>query len=195
MPKLSKRRFAITGTIGSGKSTVTSIIAKTYPSISADQIVADLYDDKTFAKMINQKFLNNEKEIINKADLSKVIFDDDKAKQALEAIIHPLVKKNIIDWLKKQKEMCFVEVPLLFEAKFDHLFDEIILVVAKEKIIIKRLKENRNQSSQKTKSIIAKQMDEDKKIKKSDYIIENNKDLKTLEKEVNKLLKHLESGD
>ena len=91
--------------------------------------------------------------------------------------------------------MCFVEVPLLFEAKFDHLFDEIILVVAKEKIIIKRLKENRNQSSQKTKSIIAKQMDEDKKIKKSDYIIENNKDLKTLEKEVNKLLKHLESGD
>lgn len=195
MPKLSKRRFAITGTIGSGKSTVTSIIAKTYPSISADQIVADLYDDKTFAKMINQKFLNNEKEIINKTDLSKVIFDDDKAKQALEAIIHPLVKKNIIDWLKKQKEMCFVEVPLLFEAKFDHLFDEIILVVAKEKIIIKRLKENRNQSSQKTKSIIAKQMDEDKKIKKSDYIIENNKDLKTLEKEVNKLLKHLESGD
>lgn len=195
MSKLSKRKFAITGTIGSGKSTLTKIIAKSYPTISADEIVANMYLDKDFAKMINKQFLDNENETVNKADLSKVIFSDAQKKQDLEAIIHPLVKKEIIQWLNIQKGLCFTEVPLLFEANLQDLFDGVILVVAQNEKIVERLEVSRNQSRKKTLSIIAKQMDVKTKIEKSDIVIENNEGLKQLKEKIENLLIKLESGE
>ena len=58
MPNMSKIKVGITGTIGSGKTTVTNYISQLYPTISADDIVNDLYKSRDFIILINKKILN-----------------------------------------------------------------------------------------------------------------------------------------
>lgn len=195
MSKLPKRKIGITGTIGSGKSTVTKIVSKNYPSISADSIVDDLYKSPKFIKKVNSLILNNNDQSLNKEKLAKVIFSDAKKREELENLIHPLVKDKIEDWLSKQEEMCFVEVPLLFEAKFEDLFDIIILVISDKDVIINRLKANRGYTKSAALSRIDQQLSVDQKIKKSDYLIYNNTTLKELEFNIDKLIDKIEKGE
>ena len=195
MSKLSKKKIAITGTIGSGKSSVTKIIKEQYKTISADDIVKDLYNEKILINQINKKILQKNNDFIDKEELAKIIFNDDLMKEKLESIVHPLVRNTISNWLEKNNGLLFVEVPLLYEAKFDDLFDLVIVVVTDEKKIVKRLMKDRGYSEVETLSRINHQLETKEKIKKADYLIYNNESFSQLILNVKDVLKKIEVGE
>ena len=194
MSKVSNKKIAITGTIGSGKSSVTKIIKEYYPTINADEIVDLLYKDSEIALIVNKTLFNKISDIIIKEEIASLIFSDTNKKDELEAIIFPLVKIKITEFFNDNEGLVFVEVPLLFEAKFEDLFDEIILVKTKENIIIERLMKYRKYSREQAKERIKVQFPVEIKEAKSDYIINNNDTLEKLRNNTLDVLKKIEGS-
>lgn len=195
MPKMPSKKIAITGTIGSGKSTVSKMISEKYPFLSSDSIVSDLYLDEEFRLKVNRLLYNINSSDMDKKTLANDIFNKDDLKDKLENLIHPLVKDEIIDFMSKNEGLVFVEVPLLFEASFDDIFDVIITVVSDEDNIIERLVKYRDFSEEEALSRIKHQYSIELKVSKSDYVIYNNSSLDDLRIDVNKVLKMIESSD
>ena len=183
--------IGITGSLASGKSTVAKLIAKKkYPLFSADKIVLDLYNNKKFIKQITKKFkLNNDKKIKNQI---KLIVKKNKNKlNMLESIIHPLVRKEINNFLKIKSKILVLEIPLLIEKKLNKLFDKIIFVDAKKKIRLKRYLSRKN-DIQIFKILNKRQLAPVIKKKVCDLIIHNNYSLDILKDNVKKFTKYYE---
>ena len=124
-------KIAITGGIGSGKSTVAKIIKDMgYPVFSCDEIYKNIFESAGFIEQIRKSFpvaIKNEK--IDKAELAKVVFSNRGKREQLNRLTHPM----IMDLLNKEMDKCtnefiFAEVPLLFEGNFEDQFDKIIVV-------------------------------------------------------------------
>ena len=94
--------IGITGSIASGKTTVANLMSeKKYPLFSADKVVSNLYKQKKFIKSIVKTFgLNNSRKIKEKIKL--ILKKNNKNLYKLEAIIHPLVRKEMKIFLKKK---------------------------------------------------------------------------------------------
>ena len=124
-------KIAITGGIGSGKSTVANIIREQgFPVFSCDEIYSDLLKEEAFqkklAKNFNDVILPDGK--LNRKKLADIVFNDKRALAKLNAITHPA----IMDEYFKRAEgltLCFCEVPLLFENGFEMLFDNVLVVL------------------------------------------------------------------
>ena len=95
--------IGITGSIASGKTTVAHLMAgKKYPLFSADEIVGNLYKKRTFIKILVKKFKLKRNEKIK--EQIKLILDKNKKNiLKLEAIIHPLVRKEMKFFFEKKK--------------------------------------------------------------------------------------------
>ncbi len=115
----------LTGSLASGKSTSLKAFRKLGWTISsADEIVARIY----------------QKEGLTKEEILKRFGQSSAGLKKLERWIHPLVKDEIFKVLKASKKPCVVEVPLLFEAKFDQYFDCNIFIFAPLKDRLKRVR-------------------------------------------------------
>lgn len=179
-------KIGITGTIGSGKTTVSQYLrARGFYVFDCDEYNAKLLTRKSVIKKIGLKFpevIKNDS--IDKKLLANIIFNDSKLKKELEDILHPLIIKQMNKEANKH-DIFFGEVPLLFESNLDNEFDHIILVVCDEYIAIERLKQ-RGFSKKEAKERIKNQMDVQTKIKRADEILYNNCDLAKLYKNVDK---------
>ena len=175
--------IGITGSIASGKSTVAKLMArKKYPLFSADKIVINLYKNKKFINLMIKKFkLNDKKNIKNQIKL--IVKKSKKKLIILESIIHPLVRKEMKNFLKAKVKILILEIPLLIENKLDKYFDKIIFVDAKKKLRLKRyLKQNKDK---KTFEVLNKrQLSPAAKKKKCDLVIDNNYSLEVLKKNI-----------
>lgn len=184
---------AITGKIASGKSLATSVFENNnIPSLSSDKIVGDLYQKEEIAnkieKMFNLKF--NDK-VVDKDVLRNYLLMHPKDKKKLERFIHPLVKKEINNFLSKDKSpIKVVEVPLLFEAKFDSIFDVIIVTDINEKKQLELLNDRDND-----KALLLKEINKTNKIdenrNKATYLISNNSSKEAFEKQINNVITEL----
>ena len=105
--------IGITGSIASGKTTVANLMAgKKYPLFSADKIVSKLYKKKSFNKILIKKFkLDRKKEI--KKQIKLILKKNKNNLNKLESVIHPFVRKEMKNFLKKKKKLLFLEIPLL----------------------------------------------------------------------------------
>ena len=178
-------KIGITGSIASGKTTAARIFAgKKYPLFNADKEVKDLYNKKDFKSKISKKLkIQSTKNI--KSKIKKIIINNKALIKDVEKIIHPLVRRKIKIFIKKNKKKKFIffEVPLLIESRLMKDYDVIILVNSKKKIRLKRyLKRGRDK---KIFNLLDKrQLSPSKKIKFCDYVINNNKNLKKLKKTI-----------
>jgi dephospho-CoA kinase len=182
--------IGITGSIASGKTTVAHLMAgKKYPLFSADSVVASLYKKKYFIKILVNKFkLNKNKNI---KEQIKLILEKKKNIYKLEALIHPLVRKEMNIFIKKKKKFLFLEIPLLIESKLNKCFDKIIFVNTKKKIRLKRYL-NKNGNKKTFNLLDKRQISPTIKKKLSDFTINNNNSLATLKKNVKNLIKNYE---
>ena len=181
-------RYAITGSIGTGKTTVADVFrAKGMNVYDADKMVHDLYEDDDILievkKMFPEAFI---KGTMDKKVISDIIFQDKEKKKELEDFIHPLVRKQI-----EKLDNCFVEVPLLYESKMEDIFDKVILVYCDKELQIKRLRERNNYSEADALARINSQMDINEKRKYADIIIDNDGSMENINKQVDDIITKL----
>ncbi len=125
------KKIAITGGIGSGKSTVSAYIKEQgYPVFSCDEIYKEVITTPTYVNAIQKVFPNviHNGEIDRKR-LSEQVFTDEKKRLRLNAVAHPLIMQRLMEKMQAcTSELIFAEVPLLFEGGYQNLFDQIIIV-------------------------------------------------------------------
>ena len=119
----------------------------------------------------------DEKGDLNRKLVSEIVFNDEAKLQKLNALVHPRVAYDYDRWLAKYVSKPYVlkEAALLFEAGSFTLLDKIIVVTAPEPMRISRvLKRDLHRSEQEVVKIIRNQMDEEEKLKRADFIVQNN---------------------
>ena len=178
-------KIGITGSIASGKSTVAKMFAgKKYPLFNADHEVNKIYQRNSFKNKICRKFdFKNKKNI--KSKIKKIIKKNKKYIKELEKIIHPLVRKELrrFSARNKRKTLLFFEIPLLIESKLMKNFNIIIFVNSNKALRLKRYTK-RGKNVKIFNLLDKRQLSTEKKIKFCDYVINNNRSLKNLKKNV-----------
>ena len=176
-------KIGITGSLASGKTTASKILKhKRGPLFSADMAVKELYENNNFKKLLSKKFnIKNNRSI--KKNLKKIILKDKKNIKELEKIIHPLVRVKMKKFTKKHKnkKLLFYEIPLLIESKLMKYFNLIIFIKAKKSLRLKRFKSKKG-DKELFDLLNRKQLNDNKKIKFSNYVVVNEKNLKMLKK-------------
>ena len=151
-------RVGLTGSLASGKSTVLKAFKKYgFKVLSADEMVAQIYEQKK----------------ITKEDVLKKFGKTPAGLKKLERWIHPLVRKQTLATMKKSKKPMVVEVPLLFEARFEKDFDVVVFVHAPFKDRLRRVLK-RGMTEKLFRFLDSRQWSPFKKAQKSDYILQNS---------------------
>lgn len=180
---------AITGNIGSGKSTVTNYLSKmNYPTISCDEVNSRLLN-LTSTKEVLARIFECKPNEVTKDLIRERIYQDKMIKKQVEETLHQLIWKEIDSFYHQQKtQMVFVEVPLLFETDWYKRFDCNILVTSSKDNIIKRLKTKRKMSEEDIISVLENQQEDSQKIELADILLKNDSDLKSLKISIEKAL-------
>ncbi|MGI6509588.1 MAG: DNA-formamidopyrimidine glycosylase [Erysipelotrichaceae bacterium] len=185
---------AITGSIGSGKSTVTKYLAENgCKTISSDAINADLLNqEQTILDLAD--IIGCNPEDIDKKYLSSVIFSDKEIKMKVEEYLHSKIYQKIANWIdeNENEKLLFVEVPLLYEVNWNKRFDCNVTVNSNIDLIYKRLLEKRNMSKEDVDKRLINQMSPKKKLALADYVLENASTLEKLFSNIDLLIKKLD---
>jgi dephospho-CoA kinase len=193
-------KIAITGSMGSGKSAVCAIIKKAgWPLISADEIVADLYDFDTFIKTRLVEYYGDEvieDHKVNRKVLFSHMMKNEKEKKRVEALVHPLVEKKMLEYFAKQDSiLLFAEIPLLYESQWQDKFDQVWVVVADDDVRVERLTTKRKVSKEHALALMRHQIDQIKKTELADVVIDNNGTLADLSNIVTQCLIKVSGGE
>ena len=187
--------IGLTGGIGSGKTTIANYFKeKGVPVYIADDEARKLMQSEFIIEEIKKTFGDFlfEDDILNRAKLAEIVFNDSRKLDQLNAIVHPAVKKDFVAWLEAKKKYAYViyEAAILFESGRYKDCDIVITVTAPEETrierVIKRDKTNKEQVLDRMKM----QWKDEERISKSDFIILND-NLKNAKEEVVKILKIL----
>lgn len=171
-------KVAITGGIGTGKTTISNMFSdKGVPVFNSDEIAKEIMNTNSLLKNeIVTAFGDKvyDKNRLNKEYLSDAIFNNETLLKKINAIVHPYVADEFNSWIEEQDSKYIIyESAIIFENQGEGFFDKIICVTAPEDDVISRVMKRNNFSVDKIKSIINKQLPNDAKIQKSDYVIEN----------------------
>ena len=192
------KSIAITGGIGSGKSTVLNFLKQLgFPVYSCDAIYLELLREKEYVSKLASIFPEVViKDKIDKNRLASIVFSNKCAREQLNKLAHPLVMERLLKRMKEENsEIVFAEVPLLFEGNFEYLFDEVWVIRREVDERIKSVCIRDEISPNNVKARIESQIDyEDesfqKRIKNNKIcLIENKGNLQTLKREVEKRIK------
>lgn len=191
--------IGITGSIACGKSTVSNYLkSKGYIVIDADKIGHEALDDDYVKEKLILAFGNEilEDNKINRQKLGELVFGNSSNLNVLNSIIHPEIRKKILQKIDKNndKEFIFIDVALLFEAKFDDLVDKIIVVYVDKNTQLTRLMKRNSISKKEALSRIVSQMSPIEKAKLGDYTVNNNLDVINTYEQVDKVLSELKKG-
>ncbi len=186
--------IGVTGKIASGKSEALRYLKSLgYPIFSSDEEVVRLYKQKeTKIALINLfgEGVLNDDGTISKPFIKNVISQDQNKKIELENIIHPMVKKSIIKFINEHREEKIVicEVPLMFEKRFDLLFDYILGTTCSSINQIEHLK-NRGSKTISQDLVIALSNTFDKNISKCDFLVNTDGSIENAHQQIDEILK------
>jgi len=194
--------IAITGGIGSGKSKVSNyLIEKGYPVYFADdQSKQLLLQDNIRLKIIDllgpAAYTEDDNSYsANKSYIASKIFSDEVLRKEMEAIMHPAVRQDFEDWLKKQSaEFIFQESALILASKKPYPFDKVIYIDADLDLRIQGIMKRDQTSREQILQRIAAQPQLEDHISKIDYIINNRFD-DSLFDEIDALIEDLKNDN
>jgi len=186
--------IALTGGIATGKSTVASLfMMHGFLTIDADKIAHKILDENVskITELFGEKYIKDNK--VARKELGNLIFNNEIEKKKLENFIHPLIKEQIIKdarIFEEQKKPYLIDIPLFFENKNYDIKNSIVVYTPKD-TQIERLTKRDGSTKEDALSRINNQMDIEDKKKLASYIIDNSKNLKNLQKEVERIKKEL----
>ena len=187
-------KIGITGSIGMGKSTVSSIFRNNNIKVwDADFEVHNLYKNGKdgYNSIISIYPELKDKVEINRKKVSNLLREKKIDLKLIEEIIHPLLIKSREEFIKKNKKdkLLIFDIPLLYETKAYIWLDYVINVFCSKKNQIERLKKRENFDIKKINYLISKQISVNQKNKKADYVINTDQDLKQVERQVINFIK------
>ena len=190
-------KVGITGGIGSGKSTITSLFHNLgVPIYNSDERAkwllsndVDLMDQIKI--LFGQESYSNNK--LNRAHIANIVFQDNDMLKELNAIVHPLVKIDFENWLLLQKKEPLVikEAAILIESGAYKELDVLIVVLADKKTRIKRVINRDNVSKEEVEKRMETQISDSERLKFANFSVDNNTDQSNLKMQVGELYKQL----
>ena len=180
--KQNKVFVAITGGIGSGKSSALACIKSLgYPSFSADEFGRGIYKEKTVFEETARAFPHCIK--------AGEVFSDPEKLKNLNAITHPaIMKKMFAEMERAEGRLVFAEVPLLFEEGYESLFDEVIVLVRAAEERIGAVAARDGISREDVSSRIKNQWDYEKNLPAGHTVIYNEGDIGSLDRQVTRVV-------
>ena len=173
--------IGITGSSGSGKSTVTRILSEVLEAkiINADEFVKQMQKEGTeYYKKIIELFgvkIVKEDNSLNRKKISEIIFQDELKKQELDNLTYKYVVEEIKIQVKNAEEKyIIIDAPLLIESRLNEICDIVIAVISEKQEQIKRICKRDNIEENEAKIRINSQKDNDFYKINADYIVENN---------------------
>lgn len=189
---------ALTGGIGSGKTTVGDIFSELGAVvIDSDQLARAVLErgskgfDLVLAKFGDAILKNGE---LDRSLLATLVFNDSQKRSELESITHPLIRQSFAEIISSlpRESIVINQIPLLFESKGAYKFDHIITISAPEELRIERLK-NRGLGFSDIKKRIEAQASDLERESISNSIIRNDKDELHLRNQVESIWLELEN--
>lgn len=179
--------IALTGSIATGKSTVASLLALNgMRVIDADTISHEILDENsTWVKeTFGAEYLSGSK--VNRSLLGAYIFSHPHAKKTLEEFLHPKIKAEILKRSEKQDSFKFpylIDIPLFFEKNNYEIADSVVVYTPSE-TQLKRFMKRNGYSKEESLKRIATQLPIEEKRDRATWVIDNSKNLKHLQQEV-----------
>jgi len=178
---------AITGGMGSGKSSVAAYLCEIGGArgLNADTLCRQLLEPEAAGwlavrKAFGERFFLTDQHI-DRPLLRKVLFEDHEFRREINTLLHPLVRNEItfciekeVGYLAEAQARFVVEVPLLYEAHWEHDFSQIVVAYADEKVCIRRIMLRDRISEAEAKKAIATQMPLSHKALLADHVIDNS---------------------
>lgn len=185
-------KIGITGTIASGKTSVSILLRRRgFPVFNSDQYTKRArYKGNPVCESIIEKYgedLRANSGDIDDQKLANLIFHDEEARQFVNRVMFPYVIEGMRKFFKSHEKdpLVFAEVPLLFEAKLEEEFDEIMVVTCSKDVAIKRMEEDRDYTEEQALSRYQTQYDPHYQIEHADVVIYNDGTLKELDQKIN----------
>jgi dephospho-CoA kinase len=189
---------ALTGGIGSGKSTVGELFQQLGAVVvDSDQLAREVVERgssgfEQIVTLFGDEILKNGE--IKRSLLAEIIFKDPAKRKDLEQITHPLIRKAFADIVAKSGDQAIVinQIPLLVESKYEYNFDHVITVSTSEDKRIARLLA-KGYTQEQIHSRMKSQVSDAAREKIADSIIQNNESEKELLPQVEKIWEQLQS--
>lgn len=197
---MKKLKVAVTGGIGSGKSSLCKLfLDRGYPVFYSDAVAKDIMsnDDGVKKKIIKhfgkEAYLDNK---LNTEYLAKKVFSNPEKTALINSIVHPATTSAIQKRIEKEFEkynIVFIESALVYEAKIHKNFDYVILVYSADENKIARVTKRDKVDAGSVLERLANQIPDDKKKLKADFVINNDSSIKDLLSRGEFILKIIES--
>lgn len=185
---------ALTGGLGAGKSTALAALERLGAAvISSDAVVHELYGSSAVRDAVTARFGDDVVTggVVDRAAIAARVFADEGDRAWLEQLLWPLVHARIADWRERNSRLqpppraLVVEVPLLFEAGSDRLYDATIAVIAAEEL---REARARSRGHQAVAERQARQLTQAEKAARSTFVVQNDGSIEELESKLSAIL-------
>ena len=192
-------RIALTGSIGMGKSTVAEMFERAgVPVFDADAVVRALQGPGGgLVEKIGQLFPGCVRSgTLDRECLAAIVLADRQKLAMLEQIVHPAVRQARDDFVADHADAAALvfEIPLLFETGGEAEFDKVVVVSAPPDVQRARVLERTGMTAAKLDSILARQLPDEEKRARADFVVDTGTDLSTTESQVRDILACLGVG-
>jgi dephospho-CoA kinase len=188
--------IGLTGGMGSGKSTVSQLLAEFGAVIvDADKVGHEAYqpNTKTWRDLVAAfgRQIVAQDGSIDRKKLGAIVFGSPEQLEHLNHIVHPrmfeMMKERIEQYRQQSVKVVVLDAAILFEANWTPLVDEIWVVIASESLVITRAKARTGLPEEQIRSRLNSQMPVEEKVKKANVVIQNDGTFEDLQVQVRKL--------
>lgn len=189
--------LGLTGGIATGKSIVTGMLRERgIPVIDADQIAREVVEPgkpayEAIVRHFGKDILLEDGQIDRKG-LGEIVFSDESERQKLNAIVHPEVRRVMREEAEAAEangaDIVFMDIPLLFESKLQHMVEKIVVVYAPGDMQLARMMERDELEEEQAQKRLRAQFPIDQKKLEADFLIDNSFSREETERQVEALL-------
>ena len=186
--------IGLTGSLGMGKTTTLRFFAEAgVPVYDADETVHRLYGGEAAASIEAVFPGTTGEQGVDRAKLAQAVLGDAAALARLEAIVHPLVRREELRFLEAARKtgvpVAVLDIPLLFETGGDRRVDAVVVVSAPAEMQRARAFERPGMTEEKFRALLAKQIPDQEKRRRADFVVDTSQGYDSARAQVHAILR------
>jgi dephospho-CoA kinase len=190
--------IGLTGSLGMGKTTTLRFFAEAgVPVYDADETVHRLYGGEAAASIESAFPGTTGEQGVDRAKLAQAVLGDATALARLEAIVHPLVRREELRFLEAARKagapVAVLDIPLLFETGGDRRVDAVVVVSAPAEMQRARAFERPGMTEEKFRALLAKQLPDQEKRRRADFVVDTSQGYDSARAQVHAILRKAET--